>query len=440
MKSYQALQQKRDFIKDKNIIGVDPAKAKHQVAIIDKDGIQQGKSFYFLNNYQDYNKTLWDKTSIQIPELFPENTVFAIETSCNLWQNLSFFLFSKGYTVLLVSPLTTHQSRSLINHDFSKTDPKDALLVASNAQQGYFDFYKNYSPLINAMHTLSITYYKLNRNLRQNRARLRALIEHVFPEFLSVLQPDTDTALYLLKKYILPQDFADMNITSEAIVISRISRKQHGFNTLVQLKKLACNSIGVNKQLDEIIAIRLSLDAWLILIDTLEKQCHTVMEKLISLAKLTPYFDIISSLKGISDKSAAPFIAEIRDLSLFNHFKQIEKSAGFNLRLSQSGQSSSYKHISHIGNKRLNMIIYKMTEETSKYIPEIRIKFLKRQIKRKNHRKNVTACVPNLLKLIFKLVNDNRFYEEKNKNVQELALLEAQYQKIIKKNNPEIAA
>jgi len=86
------------------------------------------------------------------------------------------------------------------------------------------------------------------------------------------------------------------------------------------------------------------------------------------------------------------------------------------------------------------MIIYKMTEETSKYIPEIRIKFLKRQIKRKNHRKNVTACVPNLLKLIFKLVNDNRFYEEKNKNVQELALLEAQYQKIIKKNNPEIAA
>ncbi len=82
-----------------------------------------------------------------------------------------------------------------MNHDFSKTDPKDALIVANNARDGYFDYYREFTPQINAMHQLSITYNKLNNNLTQNKQRIRSLVERIFPEFISVLPPDTKTAV-----------------------------------------------------------------------------------------------------------------------------------------------------------------------------------------------------------------------------------------------------
>ena len=167
-----------------------------------------------------------------------KNLVFALETSCNLWQTLAHYLHFSGYPVLLVNPLSTYHSRPLINHDYSHTDPKDALLVASNAQQGYFDHYRVYSPEINALHELSITYCKLRRNLLQQRARLRAVPGYVFPEFLHIVHLDTDTARYLLQDYFLPEHYLHMDIMSVGHEIAKISQKQYGPWTLKNSRML----------------------------------------------------------------------------------------------------------------------------------------------------------------------------------------------------------
>jgi transposase len=133
------------------------------------------------------------------------NTVFAVESSCTFWQALASFLIRRGFTVLLVSPLTTHHSRPIINHDFSKTDPKDALIIACSAKDGYYDPLKAYSQQCLALHRLGITYHKIRKNLTQNKARLRSQIDLVFPEFCSVLNPSIETARFILKNYFLPR-------------------------------------------------------------------------------------------------------------------------------------------------------------------------------------------------------------------------------------------
>jgi hypothetical protein len=68
-----------------------------------------------------------------------------------------FYLKREGYTVVMVSTSTTHLSRPMAHHDFSRTDPKDAQLVASNALSGNFDLYQEYSASANGMHLLGIT-------------------------------------------------------------------------------------------------------------------------------------------------------------------------------------------------------------------------------------------------------------------------------------------
>jgi hypothetical protein len=73
---------KQQLIAGKYIIGIDPAKAKHQAVIIDPSSLQIGKSFAFDVTYEGYTQTLWKKVTILLPNCNPDNTVFAIETSC----------------------------------------------------------------------------------------------------------------------------------------------------------------------------------------------------------------------------------------------------------------------------------------------------------------------------------------------------------------------
>jgi len=424
---FKALQIKRQYIINKYVVGIDPAKAKHQASIFDCHGLLLGKSFTFSNSLGGY-QTFLQKVKLQTADVNAEKIVFAIETSCNLWITLTHFLRSKGYEVLLVSPLTTKQSRPMISHDFSRTDPKDALLMASNAQRGYFDFYREYSDEIKAMHALSIAYDKLRKNLVQQRNRIHALLDRCFPEFLKEFSLDTKTSTYLLEKYFLPAHFIFMDIDSESETIRKLSWGNCGRSHLEAVRKYAMESIGIHLEESEELAERIALDSWLAMQVLIEKQMAAIMKRLIELAKQTPYFKILISLKGISDKQASLFIAETRDLAGFSHYKQIEKYAGFSLRQSQSSSYVGPRHMNHIGNRRLSCILYKMSEETIKYIPEVRVKFLKRQLFRRSYRRNVVAASSNLLKLIVALVREDRIYEARgNESTERLIFLEKKY-------------
>jgi transposase len=120
-------------------------------------------------------------------------------------------------------------------------------------------------------------------------------------------------------------------------------------------------------------------------------------------------------------------LAEVRNLSLFTHYKHIEKLAGLNLRLHQSGRYTGSRRLSRIGNPRLRWIIYKMTEETARRVPEVRIKYLRRQLKRRRHVRNVVAASPQLLQLIVSMERHQHSYEVRQENVKELQKLENQY-------------
>lgn len=424
--SFNYLQTKRHFISGKVVIGIDPARRKHQAAVLSSSGVTLGKSFSFRNTHDGFVKLFKQLNTLDI-KIKPDSCVFAIERSCNLWQTLAHYLHHRGYRVVLVSPVTTKRSRPFLNHDFSKTDPKDALLVASNAKDGYFDYFCDFSMHIRAMHQLSLTYDKLRKNLVQNKQRLRAQIELVFPEFLTVINSDIDTARLLLKDYFLPRHYLSLDVEEVSAQMERVSQKQHGKTTLEKLIEAARTSIGipVNDEFEQ--AVRTTITTWITLIETLQAEMKALMQQMVALAKQTPYFEILNSLKGISDKMAAFFIAETRDLSSFGHYRQLEKYAGLNLRQTQSGDYIGRRHISRMGNRRLCWALYKMSEETARYVPEVRIKYLRRQLKESQHRKNVVAASTNLLKLIIALVRDNRPYEWQPDNLRALEVLELQY-------------
>jgi transposase len=424
-RGYQKYMERKKRLSGKRIVGIDPAGHTHQAAVIDEDGVQMGRSFTFRVSYQGYTEKLWKELGRILGSYGPDNLVFAVETSCALWKSITDYLSDQGYAVELVSPLTTYHSRPLMNHDFSKTDPKDALIIATNARNGSYTEYRRYSPKINALHRLSITYEKLIKDRQKAVARLRAFMQEVFPEYLSSLTVDTLTSLYLLDKYMLPSHFRELPVEEEGKHVWHISRT-HGASILTQIKGLAKKSIGSNTEGEEG-ALRLTLDAWIAQIRQIDLSLKKIAAAMIALAKQTEHFVVLTSLMGVSDVTASRFIAECRNLNRDVHYKQIEKLAGANVRLMDSGKYQGTRRISKIGNKRLLRLIYVMTTQTVKFIPEIRIKFIKRQLKKRCYSKNIIACIPWLLKLLMALIKENRPYRFEEEAIQEMKRLEAKY-------------
>jgi transposase len=421
------IEEKRHFVHNKIIIGIDPAKHNNQAIVINEMGIPFCKSFSFNNTFKGFNEELWIKLSKVLKEVDPQKVVFAVEISINLWQKLCHFLHNKGFTVLMVSPLYTKHERPKMDNTYSKSDPKDALAVANCARQGYFNFYKEYSNSSDAMHRLSITYDKLKKHMAQTKQRIRSQVELIFPELQSAVDIDSDTARELLRRYLAPYEFLNMNIYSETIIIEKVSQRQHGLKTLKRIQDAALNSIGISLSEDLLFSEKLTMITWLNQFQLLKEQMKLVLNNLIELAEQSPLFSILTSLKGISDISASRFIAELRDPLLFTNYKQIESFAGTNLKLSQSGMFTGYRRITHIGNHRLRTIIYSMAEETKNYIPEIRIRFIKRQMKQDRYKKNVVASSSNMLKLIMSMFKNNHTYQYREESVEELKLLEVKY-------------
>jgi transposase len=428
----QTLETKRHFVSGKFVVGIDPAKNKHQAMVLDSAGVPLGKSFSFTNSYNGFH--FKDLSFVANPE----NTAFAVETSINFWQKICHYLSEKGYTVLLVRPITTKHERPRLNN-FSRTDPKDALCIASSARQGYFNFYQIYPDEVLALKRLAITYDKLKKQIVIAKQRLRSEVEMLFPEFPDVIKIDTDTARYLLSNYLTAKDFSGLNLFSEAINLVAISRNHHGASTLKALKEAAAKSIGLPLDPASYSAHRMSVNMWLEQIDMLKIQQYAVLKQMSDLAQKTPHYKILTSIKGVSDITASRFIAEIPRLDQDLHFKQVEAFAGLNLRVADSGTYKGHRRITHWGNHRLRAILYKMTEEAKNHVPEVRIRFLKRQIKSAKYTQTITACTSNLLRLIMALLREQRTYRFDPERVREMEALDQEYQQLKLKRKSKAA-
>src|SRR5690554_7430974 len=66
----------------------------------------------------------------------------------------------------------------------------------------------------------------------------------------------------------------------------------------------------------------------------------------------------VLKIKGIGLVTAAGFMAEVGDLSRFDHPKQIQKLAGLNIRENSSGKHKGKTTISKRGRRRLRALLF----------------------------------------------------------------------------------
>jgi len=339
---------KRQAVAGKWILGIDPAKERHTAALLTPSGDIQGTSFSFDVTAHGFRETLPTQLGKRLSPSKAKQLVIAVVTSRNLWRTIAAHCHGEGYTVLLVSPLTTKHARPLQSHDFSRTDPKDARLIAENAQKGCFDPYRTSDSDLESLHQLSLTRHKLVHDKNRSRLRLRAFMEQYFPEFLNAFDLESKIAFHLLRRGFLPRHFLELNAKEEHKSLRRISRGTHDADTIQRLQQWARHSIAVPVNAVYEVVLRQTLDAWLDQLDLLQRHLAEFDQATIDRAQQYPAFELLASIPNIAGRLAAGFIAECGGLEPAAHPKQIGKHAGCNLRLSESGQYVSHRRISHI--------------------------------------------------------------------------------------------
>ncbi|PJF33199.1 MAG: hypothetical protein CUN57_02790, partial [Phototrophicales bacterium] len=74
-------------------------------------------------------------------------------------------------------------------------------------------------------------------------------------------------------------------------------------------------------------------------------------------------------------------------------------------------------------------------EGMATYVPEVRIKFLNRQLKHRCYRKNIVASITVMLNLILAVVKVNRTYETRQETIRKMNALDTEYQLLKRKKS-----
>jgi len=109
---------------------------------------------------------------------------------------------------------------------------------------------------------------------------------------------------------------------------------------------------------------------------------------------------LISSIKGISERLAALFLAEVKDIKNFSTHKKLIKYAGTDPVIKQSGKYKLRMSISKQGSPYLRNTLFQMATGVVKWNPSFREYFLRKKQQFGSYKKAMIALVNKLVRVI----------------------------------------
>ncbi len=119
----------------------------------------------------------------------------------------------------------------------------------------------------------------------------------------------------------------------------------------------------------------------------------------------------MSSIKGVSEKLARLFLAEIGDIKRFDNAKKLIKYAGTDPVIKESGKWYVKMSISKQGNPHLRNILYQMAVGVvSRKNPVFRNYWERKYKEFRSYKKAMIAVVNKLIKVIFAMLKTETYF------------------------------
>ena len=383
-------------------VGIDVSKDSFSVAGLDKE---ETKIFSLVVNmdrggFSEFMTVIFSHSG----DL--SHVVVAMESTGSYHTNLFSFLTSQGIRTIVVNPLLI-KNFSKLSLRKTKTDKKDAhtiarFLFAQRASLNKF-FVHQHKDLKDIAREREF----ILKVIGSTKNDIKRMLKSTFPELEKVCDVFGDVMLLFLQKY--PSARCIRGTDPEHVIQAfehtdrrfRISRPKE------EIIKAARLSIASDHPaLEQILPGK--IQTLLYLNDKLDEVTKMLIDW--CEAAMKEELKILTSISGISTKTAAPFLAEMGDYRNYKTYKNFIAFSGLDPSIHESGAFVGMSKLSKRGNRHLRRVIYLMTFCTIRIEGPLKIYFLKRRNEGLPFKKALFATAHKLIRTIFAMLTKRTYY------------------------------
>lgn len=325
--------------------------------------------------------------------------------------NLYSFLISKGIETVVINPFLI-KNFSKISLRKTKTDKKDAKTIASFI----------------LIHRDSINQIKVSQDLQDVRdisreresicqqistakVEIRRILQTIFPELEKVADPFTKVMINFLKQFPSARIVKASTVSKIRKNLRQLRCSENLSYTAEEIMEAAQSSVATISPAKEIILL-----GKIKTFEHLQERCQDLGKVLTQSCECMVIQDLelLTSIKGISEKTASTFLAELGPINRFASYRKVIAYAGIDPAVYQSGKYEGSGKISKRGNRHLRRVIWLMTVRTIQYCTWFKAYYQKKRKDGQPYKKAVIATAHKLVRVIYSILTHRvPFQEEK---------------------------
>lgn len=378
-------------------VGIDIAKQKHFASIMDSDGTVLEDPFAFSNDYQGFHNLLSTISSFKKNEM-----LIGIESTAHYAENLTCFLFSKGFNVCIINPIQTASLRKS-NIRKTKTDSVDTFLIIKALSLNNYRLFsqRDYDSL--KLKNLCRFRHKLIKARTKVKIQLVSYVDLLFPELQYFFKSGihTKTCYALLKEESNPDRIACMHLTRLSNLLKKTSKGHYDKSHAIALKELASHSVGIK---NDTISLQIfqsiqQIELYNSQLTVVDASIRETMDKIDSVIKTIP---------GIGTLNGAMIIGEIGDISRFEKPCQLLAYAGLDPSVYQSGNFTAARtRMSKRGSKLLRYALINAAWQTTLVNKTFKDYYNLKISQGRRHYNALGHVAHKLVRVIHKMMTDN---------------------------------
>jgi transposase len=337
-----------------------------------------------------------------------ESILVGMESTACYHVNLYSFLISLGYSVVIINPLLISNFVKLQLRK-TKTDKKDACVIAQFLLLNRDSLCRTVgSSDLSDIRDLSRQRESLVDQMTSIKSEIKRLLTMTFPELEHLAGIFTKSMLRLLCQY---PSAASMKYVKRSKIAKILIPGSYGKQTdasVERIVKAAKASIGTASPAKEII-LKQKVSLLMQLEEHLQELTNILIEH--CQEKMRRDMDILTSMKGIGEKTAMNFLIEMGgDINQFESHKKLIAMAGLDPALYQSGKIDRKGKISKRGNRHLRRVIWLMTTKVIQFNERFKQYHLKRIKDGLPYKMAVLATAHKLIRVMFAMLTNKTLF------------------------------
>ena len=337
--------------------GIDVSKSSARCVFLDNEG-EKLKAFSVGTDKEGFDKLL---ASIKELKLNKDNSLFGIEATGILWENLFSFLTELDFKVILLNPYQTKKYREALRFK-AKTDDIDAYVIAGLLRSK--DFSSSFIPedRIQALRDFTKLRYELVKDRTNYQRQALSLLTLVFPEYsdTALKNPFGIASLAVLKQFPTAKHIAATKVKQIEAIVRSIKGNNFSVDNIQHLIDTAKSSVFSGRASD---ARALNLNILLSQIESFNNSITSLDAQIETLLtddqqNNTPSSNLLD-IPGVGPKTVAAMLSAVGyNGKSFHAGSNFIGYIGFFPIIRDSGETKLKRHIAKTGPKYLRWALY----------------------------------------------------------------------------------